>query len=103
MDVHSVRQIMRMKSIYEIPLRVTFYARVSSEKAEPWCKEQAEPTTEVFSRIEEIKEEINSRGEYKQKIEEIKNILLKAENEASKNMIDYAFINRYIDEIYVTP
>ena len=35
MDVHSVRQIMRMKSIYEIPLRVTFYARVSSEKAEP--------------------------------------------------------------------
>ena len=34
MDVHSVRQMMRTKSIYEIPIRVTFYARVSSEKDE---------------------------------------------------------------------
>ena len=51
----------------------------------------------------EIEEEINSRSKYKQKIEEIKDILLKAENEASKNMIDYAFINKYIDKIYVTP
>lgn len=34
MDVHSVRQMMRTKSIYDIPLRVTFYARVSSEKDE---------------------------------------------------------------------
>lgn len=34
MDVHSVRQQMRTKSIYDIPLRVTFYARVSSEKDE---------------------------------------------------------------------
>lgn len=34
MDVHSVRQEMRTKSIYDIPLRVTFYARVSSEKDE---------------------------------------------------------------------
>ena len=29
--------------------------------------------------------------------------MLKAENEASQNMIDSAFINRYIDKIYVTP
>ena len=34
MDVHSVRQQLRTKSIYNIPLRVTFYARVSSEKDE---------------------------------------------------------------------
>lgn len=34
MDIHSVRQMLRLKSIYEIPLRVTFYARVSSEKDE---------------------------------------------------------------------
>lgn len=34
MDVHSVRQQLRTKSIYDIPLRVTFYARVSSEKDE---------------------------------------------------------------------
>ncbi|MCH5353490.1 MAG: recombinase family protein [Acutalibacter sp.] len=34
MDIHSIRQQMRFQSIYEIPLRVTFYARVSSEKDE---------------------------------------------------------------------
>lgn len=66
-------------------------------------KQISDESTEVFLRIEEIEREINSRGEYKQKIEEIKNILLKAENDASKNMIDYAFINKYIDKIYVTP
>lgn len=66
-------------------------------------KQISDESADVFSRIEEIEEEINSRGEYKQKIQEIKEILIKAENEASKNMIDYAFINRYIDKIYVTP
>ena len=30
MDIHSVRQQLRTKSIYDIPLRVTYYARVSS-------------------------------------------------------------------------
>ncbi len=34
MDIFSVRQQLRMKTIYEIPLRVTFYARVSSESDE---------------------------------------------------------------------
>ena len=34
MDIHNVRQMLRTKSIYEIPLRVTFYARVSSESDE---------------------------------------------------------------------
>ena len=34
MDIHSVRQLLRMKSIYDIPLRVTYYARVSSESDE---------------------------------------------------------------------
>lgn len=34
MDIHRVRQLMRTKSIYEIPLRVTYYARVSSESDE---------------------------------------------------------------------
>ena len=60
-------------------------------------------SAEVYSAIQEIGYEINSRAEYKQKIEEIRNILLKAENEASQNMIDSAFINRYIAKIYVTP
>ena len=34
MDIHSVRQQLRTKSIYDIPLRVTYYARVSSETDE---------------------------------------------------------------------
>ena len=34
MDVYSIRQQLKTKSIYDIPLRVTFYARVSSEKDE---------------------------------------------------------------------
>ena len=31
MQLHAIRQDMKMKSIYEMPLRVTFYARVSSD------------------------------------------------------------------------
>ncbi len=34
MDIHSVRQMLKLKSIYDIPLRVTYYARVSSESDE---------------------------------------------------------------------
>ena len=34
MDIHSVRQQLRTKTIYDLPLRVTFYARVSSESDE---------------------------------------------------------------------
>ncbi len=32
MDIHEIRRELRLKNIYEIPLRVTFYARVSTEK-----------------------------------------------------------------------
>ncbi|MCD7748392.1 MAG: recombinase family protein [Firmicutes bacterium] len=34
MDLHDIRQMLRTKSIYNIPLRVTYYARVSSESDE---------------------------------------------------------------------
>ena len=34
MDIHEVRQQLRTKSIYEIPMRVTYYARVSSGSEE---------------------------------------------------------------------
>ena len=34
MDLHSIRQSLRTKSVYDIHLRVTFYARVSSESDE---------------------------------------------------------------------
>jgi site-specific DNA recombinase len=34
MDLHSIRQSLRTKSIYDLPLRVTYYARVSSESDE---------------------------------------------------------------------
>ena len=34
MDIHDTRRQLRTKSIYDLPLRVTFYARVSSERDE---------------------------------------------------------------------
>ena len=34
MDIHSIRYLLKTKSIYDIPLRVTYYARVSSESDE---------------------------------------------------------------------
>ena len=34
MNIHEIRQAIKFKSIYDIPMRVTFYARVSSEKDE---------------------------------------------------------------------
>ena len=34
MDIHTTRQQLKIKSIYDLPLRVTFYARVSSESDE---------------------------------------------------------------------
>ena len=34
MDIHNVRQQMKTKNIYDIPMRVTYYARVSSESDE---------------------------------------------------------------------
>ena len=34
MDIHTVRQQLRTKTIYDLPLRVTYYARVSSESDE---------------------------------------------------------------------
>lgn len=66
-------------------------------------KQITEESAEVYSAVEEIENELNSREEYTAKIEEIRNVLLKAEKEASKEMIDSAFINKYIDRIYVTP
>ena len=34
MDTHRVREMLRTRSIYDVPLRVTYYARVSSESDE---------------------------------------------------------------------
>ena len=34
MDIHNLRQQLKTRSIYDLPLRVTFYARVSSESDE---------------------------------------------------------------------
>ncbi len=66
-------------------------------------KQITEESAEIYSEIEEMENEINSRASFKEKIEEIRTILQKAENDASKEMIDSAFVNRYIDKIYVTP
>ena len=66
-------------------------------------KQISEESAEVYAAIEKMENEINSRASFKGKIEEIKTILAKAESEASKEMIDSAFVNKYIDKIYVTP
>ena len=66
-------------------------------------KQISEESAEIYSAIEEMENEINSRVGFKEKIEEIKTILQKAESEASREMIDSAFVNKYIDKIYVTP
>lgn len=66
-------------------------------------KQISEESADIYSAVEEIENEINSRSGYKQKIEEIKSILQKAESEASSKMIDSAFVNKYIDKIFVTP
>ena len=34
MDIHEIRRLIKIKPIYDIPMRVTFYARVSSESDE---------------------------------------------------------------------
>ena len=34
MDIHNIRSELRQKTIYEIPMRVTFYARVSTDSQE---------------------------------------------------------------------
>lgn len=66
-------------------------------------KQISEESAEIYAAIEEIENELNSRGEHTAKIEEIRNVLLRAEKDASNEMIDAAFINKYIDKIYVTP
>jgi len=66
-------------------------------------KEISKESAEIQATIEEMENEINSRTGFKEKIEEIKSILQKAEGEASNKMIDSAFVNKYIDKIYVTP
>lgn len=63
----------------------------------------SDESADIYSAIEEIESEMSSRTEYEKKIEEIKTILIKAEDEASQKMIDSAFVNRYIDKIFVTP
>ena len=66
-------------------------------------KEISDESAEIYSAIEETENEINSRSQYKKKIEEIKTVLQRAESEASSKMIDSTFVNKYIDKIYVTP
>ena len=34
MDLHTIRRELRTRTVYDIPLRVTYYARVSSESDE---------------------------------------------------------------------
>ena len=66
-------------------------------------KEISAESAEIFSAIEEMENEIESRNTYKERLREMTAMLQKAEQEASQKMIDAAFIHQYIDKIYVTP
>ena len=45
MDIHTIRMELRTKSIYDLPLRVTYYARVSSESDEQQYVNEAKYAT----------------------------------------------------------
>ena len=49
MDIHNIRLELRQKTIYEIPMRVTFYARVSTDS-----EEQLNSLTNQVSYYEEM-------------------------------------------------
>ena len=49
MDIHNIRLQLRQKTIYEVPLRVTFYARVSTDS-----QEQLNSLTNQISYYEEM-------------------------------------------------
>lgn len=66
-------------------------------------KEISEEAAEITATIEELETEIKSKADFKEKIAQIKTILEKAERDASEEMIDSAFVSKYIDKIYVTP
>ena len=54
MDIHTIRQQLRMRSVYDLPLRVTFYARVSSESDEQ--------LNSLGTRLDIIKTSLNKMG-----------------------------------------
>ena len=58
---------------------------------------------EAEKEIAELEKQMNSRDEFKKHIEEIRRILIEAEKDAQNGIINRAFINKYIDKIYVTP
>ena len=49
MDIHNTRLELRQKTIYEFPMRVTFYARVSTDS-----EEQLNSLTNQVSYYEEM-------------------------------------------------
>ena len=49
MDIHNIRLELRQKTLYEIPMRVTFYARVSTDS-----EEQLNSLTNQVSYYEEM-------------------------------------------------
>lgn len=84
-------------------LEYNIAGQISDQDFVEMNKQISKESAEVYSAIEEIENEINSRAGFNEKIEEIKKILAKAEDDASKEMIDASFVNKYIDKIYVTP
>lgn len=57
---------------------------------------------EIETEKTELENKLNSESEFKKQMEEIRNMLNQAQNDATDGIITNSFINRYIDKIYVT-
>ncbi len=53
--------------------------------------------------IQALENEIQSRGDFKKRIDEMRKTLKSATEDASSGVINHTFVEKYIDRIYVTP
>ncbi len=64
------------------------------------CKETIE---QLEKELFELQEQQNSQDDFKNHIDEIRQVLTAAQRDAANGMITKEFVNKYIDRIYVTP
>ena len=53
--------------------------------------------------IQALENEIQSRGDFKKRIDEMRKTLKSATEDASSGVINHTFVEKYINRIYVTP
>ena len=58
---------------------------------------------ELSMEIKIFKEQLASQNEFHKSMEEIKRVLVAAENESTDRIVDFSFINRFVDKIVAEP